>query len=427
MEATTITDIRAREILDNRLEPTLRVTVDTENGSGRADVPCGRSRGENEAVDLRDGGERYGGLGVRTAIENITETIAPELIGHTVTDQRAIDDMLIALDGTPTKSSLGGNALTGVSLAVLKAGAATRNIPLYRYVGDANATTLPVPVMNMIEGGELGGSELAFQEHQVVPTGADSFSEAIRQCSEVYHALGDIIEAEYGAASRNVGAEGGYNPIGMDDPREAFDLELRAIEEYGYGGEFALAADVAATHFYDSRSETYKLMGTSMTRDQLLDFYEEFATDYSIISLEDPLHEHDFEGFARLTERLDTQVIGDDLFVTNPDRLRKGIDCGAANALLLKVNQVGTVSEALDAASLAFRNGYAVQVSERSGQTADTWLADLTVGLNAGQIKTGVSRAERTEQYNRLLEIETALGSAADYGIDADPRLTDHG
>lgn len=416
MTETPIEAVTAREILDNRLEPTLRVTVETIDVRAVADVPCGRSRGDAEAVDLRDGTERYGGLGVQTAIENVEAEIAPKLRGRDVTAQRAIDEFLVELDGTENRSNLGGNALTGVSLAVLKAGAAASDTPLYRYVGGAGAHALPVPFFDLIEGGELAGGSLPFQEHQIVPLGADSFAEAVRYCAEVYYELGEILEAEYGRTATNVGDEGGYVPIEIDDPREAFDLELRAIEECGYADEFALAADVAATHFYDAEEGTYSLSGEELDRDGLVSFYEELVDTYPIVSLEDPLAESDFEGFADLTERLDVQIVGDDLFVTNPSRVREGIERNAANALLVKVNQVGTVSEALDAARLARRNGYALQVSERSGQTADTWLADLAVGVNAGQIKTGVSRSERTEQYNRLFAIEAELGGAAEYG-----------
>ncbi|WP_423751658.1 phosphopyruvate hydratase [Salinirarus marinus] len=408
-----ITGISAEEIVDCRLEPTLRVTVETESGTGRADVPCGRSRGENEAVDLRDGGERYAGLGVRDAVSNVNDTIAPALVGQNALHQRTIDEELRSLDGTEDKSRLGGNALTGVSLGVLKAAAASRNVPLYQYIGGVNAHALPIPFFDLIEGGELAAGNLAFQEHQVVPVGVDSFAEAVRTSAEVYYELGRLLKEEYGESALNVGYEGGYTPTEMSDPRDAFEIELRAIEELGYEDEFVLAADVAASHFYDPTEETYSLMGERFSRGELIDFYDELTSTYPIASLEDPLHEEDFGGFRALTEELDVQIIGDDLFVSNPSRLREGIDDGAANALLLKVNQVGTVSEAIDAASIAHRNGYAVQVSERSGQTADTWLADLAFGLNAGQIKTGVTRSERTEQYNRLFAIERELDAAA--------------
>jgi enolase len=414
-----ITAVRAREILDNRLEPTLRVTVETTDGDGTADVPAGRSRGEHEATELRDRDDRYFGLGVRTAVSNVEDRIGPRLEGRTVTDQRLIDELLVEMDGTDGKSDLGGNAVTGVSLACLKAGAAATDLPLYRYLGGTNGSVLPIPFFDLIEGGELSGSDLPFQEHQVVPVGADSFSEALRLGAEVYHELGTIIGKEYGDHSLNVGDEGGYNPVGLSDPRDAFDLEVRAIEQLGYGGEFALAADVAATHFYDAGSETYSLLGEELSRAELIAFYDELIDSYPIVSLEDPLQENDYAGFAELTERLDVQIVGDDLFVTNPDRIRTGIERGAANSLLLKVNQIGTVTEACDAAQLAMRNGYVVQVSERSGQTADTWLADVAVGLDAGQIKTGVTRSERTEQYNRLLAIETELGRSGSYGDSA--------
>ncbi|AXG05413.1 phosphopyruvate hydratase [Haloplanus rubicundus] len=420
MTAAPIESVAAREILDNRLEPTLRVTVETPVGTGRADVPRGRSRGAHEAHDRRDGDDRYRGQGVKEAVAAVEEDVEPALVGHDATDQRGVDAALLDLDGTRKKERLGGNVVTGVSLAALRAGAAATGLPLYRYVGGADAGVLPLPFFDLIEGGELAGGDLPFQEHQVVPVGADSVAEAVRWTAEVYYELGDILRDEYGEASLNVGDEGGYNPLGVDDPREAFDLELRAVEACGYGGEFALAADVAASHFHDAETGTYALLGESMTRDELLGFYEDLVADYPIVSLEDPLDQHDFAGVADLTDRLDIQIVGDDLFTTNPERLQEGIDHGAANALLWKVNQIGTVTEATEAARLATRNGYAVQVSERSGQTPDTWLADLAVGLGAGQIKTGVTRGERTEQYNRLLEIEAELGDAATFGPPGD-------
>ncbi|AXG08768.1 phosphopyruvate hydratase [Haloplanus rubicundus] len=420
MTASPIESVAAREILDNRLEPTLRVTVETPVGTGRADVPRGRSRGAHEAHDRRDGDDRYRGQGVKEAVAAVEEDVEPALVGHDATDQRGVDAALLDLDGTRKKERLGGNVVTGVSLAALRAGAAATGLPLYRYVGGADAGVLPLPFFDLIEGGELAGGDLPFQEHQVVPVGADSVAEAVRWTAEVYYELGDILRDEYGEASLNVGDEGGYNPLGVDDPREAFDLELRAVEACGYGGEFALAADVAASHFHDAETGTYALLGESMTRDELLGFYEDLVADYPIVSLEDPLDQHDFAGVADLTDRLDVQIVGDDLFTTNPERLQEGIDHGAANALLWKVNQIGTVTEATEAARLATRNGYAVQVSERSGQTPDTWLADLAVGLGAGQIKTGVTRGERTEQYNRLLEIEAELGDAATFGPPGD-------
>lgn len=415
MKKFEIKDVRAREVLDCRLEPTVEVEVRVENGSlGRASVPCGRSTGKHEAVEVRDGEHRYQGKGVLSAVANVNQTIAPELVGREVTNQRKIDELLIELDGTENKSNLGANATTGVSLAVLKAAANSTDQSLYKYIGGANAHVTPVPLLDMIEGGELAATELDFQEHQIIPTGADSFSEAIRLGAEVYYELGKRI-TDWGNHSLNVGFEGGYTPIDMEDPRDAFDEEMKAIEELGYGDKFSLGLDVAASHFYDEKTEKYSLMGEDMTKEELINFYEDLVGMYPLITIEDPLYEEDFEGFAELTESLGIQIVGDDFFVTNVRRLEEGIKRGAANCLLLKVNQIGTFSEAMDAAELAFRNGYEVQVSERSGQTADTWLADLAVGINAGQIKTGVTRGERTEQYNRLFRIEEELGDDAEY------------
>lgn len=407
MSGTAITAIEAREILDNRLEPTLRVTIRTENGTtGRADVPRGRSRGVHEATDLRDGDDRYRGLGVRTAIEAIETRIEPELRGRRVTDQEGIDTLLGTLDGTEDRSNLGGNALTGVSLAVLKAGAASHDLPLYRYLGGPAATTIPIPLVDLIEGGELGASGLPFQEHQIVPTGADRFPEAIRQCAEVYYELGDLLEKRYGPSALSVGDEGGYTPAAMSNPRDAFDCLLEAIEACGYEDVFELGIDAAATHFYDPDEGTYHLADDTYTRGELIDYYTDLVETYPLVSIEDPLDENDFEGFATLSDRLDAQIVGDDLFVTNKERIQRGIETGAGDALLCKVNQVGTVTETTAAVETARRNGYAIQVSERSGQTADTWLADVAVGLAGNQIKTGTTRSERTEQYNRLLAID---------------------
>lgn len=418
MTGIEITDVTAREILDGRLEPTLRATVETECGAGTADVPCGRSRGGAEATEIRDGDDRYRGRGVRTAVATVEERIAPELVGRDVTAQAALDSLLVELDGTPDRSNLGGNAITGASLAVLRAASRSRDAPLYRYLGGVDATRLPMPFFDLIEGGELGASGLPFQEHHVVPTGADSIREAVRMSAEVYDVLGDVLADRYGESALAVGDEGGYAPAELEDPREAFDLELEAVEAAGYDGEFGLSADVAATHLHRGDG-TYVLAGETHSRDDLLDLYEELAGTYPLVSLEDPLVESDFEGFAELTDRLDVQIVGDDLFVTDPDRVERGIEAGAGDALLLKVNQVGTVSEALEAARAMHRGGRAVQVSERSGQTPDTWLADLAVGVGAGQIKTGVTRGERTEQYNRLFAIEDELGTAAEFGPHA--------
>jgi enolase len=404
---TRIKDIKAREILDSRGEPTIEVDVITENGTlGRADVPCGLSKGEHEALEVRDGGSRYAGRGVRNAVYNVHEVIRPALLGKNSVEQREIDELMIQLDGTPNKSKLGSNAIVGVSLAVAKAAANALGKPLYEYIGGAGPHILPVPVLDMIEGGLLAASGLDFQEHQVMPVGAESFSEAIRMGMEVYYKLGNILEKEWGRQSLNVGAEGGYTPQAMNDPRKALDAEWKAIVELGYQDKFVMSLDVAASHFYDRQEEKYKFMGKKITKDQLIEYYGELVNDYPIVSIEDPLQEDDYEGYAKLTSALDIQIIGDDFFTTNPERIKRGIDEGAANAVLLKVNQIGTLSEALDAAQLAFRNNFGVQVSERSGETEDTWLADLAVAINSGQIKTGVTRSERTCKYNRLLRIE---------------------
>lgn len=416
MHEYEIASVGAREILDCRLEPTLQVTVRTAGGhEGRADVPAGRSTGRHEALDLRDGDDRYRGRGVREAVANVEDRIAPELEGRDVREQRAIDEALIDLDGTAQKSNLGGNAITGTSLAVLKAAAAVSEEPLYCTVIGGADPALPIPFLDVIEGGELAATNLAFQEHQLVPVGAETFADAIRMAAEVYYELGDLLAAEWGRPSRNVGVEGGYTPPDMADPRDAFDAMLAAVEEVGYDDAFVLAIDAAATHFYDPDDGRYTIMDQKLTREGLMDLYDDLASAYPLRSIEDPFYEDDFEGTAALTDALGIQIIGDDLFVTNPERLERGIDAGVANALLLKVNQVGTVTEAADAFRLATENGYHVQVSERSGQTPDTWLADLTVGLGAGQIKTGVSRGERTDQYNRLLRIEEELEPDAGY------------
>jgi len=410
-----ITAVKGREIIDCRGYPTVQVDVWVNNTVlGRANVPCGRSKGTHEAFELRDGGERYAGFGVRKAIDNVNKTIAPEVVGKDVRDQRKLDELMIEMDGTQNKAKLGANAIVGVSLAIAQAAACSLRIPLYRYI-NTNAYILPVPVLDLIEGGMLAASELDFQEHQVIPVGAESFSEAIRMGMEVYYELGKILAEKWGKHSLNVGVEGGYTPPGMKDPREAFDAELLAIEKLGYEDKFVLGLDCAASHFYNRKTGRYTLMGKEITREELMDFYKELVSSYPLQSIEDPLEEEDFDGFAELARTLNIQIVGDDLFVTNINRLRKGVEKGAANALLLKVNQIGTLSEALDAAQFAFRNSYGVQVSERSGQTEDTWLADLTVGLNAGQIKTGVARAERTSKYNRLLQIEEELGPVAKY------------
>ena len=408
--------IKAREVLDCRGNPTVEVDIITEAGElGRADVPAGRSRGVHEAFELRDGGTRYAGTGVLTALKNINEIIAPSLKGMDVRKQKDIDTAMIELDGTENKSKLGGNAIVGVSLAAARTAANALGLPLYQYIGGPDANVLPVPLLNCINGGKLAATDLDFQEHIIMPVRAKTFSQAMAMGTEVYFLLGKMLAKKYSKYVLNTADEGGYTPP-MRDPREAFDAELAAIEELGYGDDFVLGLDAAASHLYDEKRETYRFMGKDISREKLMNFYEDLCKAYPVQSIEDPLQQEDFEGFAELTKALNIQIVGDDLFVTNIKRLRKGIEMGAANALLWKVNQVGTLTEALDAAYCAFRHGYGVQVSERSGQTEDTWLADMAVGLNAGQIKTGAPcRSERTSQYNQLLRIEEELGKSARY------------
>jgi len=411
-----IKSIRAREILDCRGNPTVEVDVITDEGVlGRADVPAGRSRGKHEAFELRDGGTRYAGKGVLKAVNNVNDTIASALKSMDVRKQKKIDTTMIELDGTENKSKLGGNAIVGVSLAVARTAANVLDVPLYRYIGGPKACVLPVPLLNYINGGKLAATDLDFQEHIIMPVGAKTFSEAMAMGTEVYFLLGKMLAKKYSKYVLNVADEGGYTPP-MTDPREAFDAELAAIEELGYGDDFVLGLDVAASHLYNEKRNTYRFMGKEISREKFMDFYEDLCGAYPVQSIEDPLHQEDFEGFAELTKALGIQIVGDDLFVTNVKRLMKGTEMGAANALLWKVNQIGTLTEALDAACCAFGHGYGVQVSERSGQTEDTWLADMAVGLNAGQIKTGAPcRSERTAQYNQLFRIEEELGKAAKY------------
>jgi len=416
MNRFAIKTITAREVLDCRGNPTVEADIITEGGAlGRADVPAGRSRGEHEAFELRDGGRRYAGTGVLNACKNIKETIAPKLKGIDVTRQVDIDQAMIALDGTENKSKLGGNAIVGVSLAAARTAANALGLPLYRYVGGPRASILPVPLLNYINGGRLAATDLDFQEHIIIPIGAKTFSEAMAMGTEVYFLLGKQLAKKYTKYVLNTADEGGYTPP-MTDPREALDAELKACEELGYGKDFVLALDCAATHLYDHEKKTYHFMGKNRSREKMMDYYEDLCKAYPLASIEDPLQQEDFEGFAELTKSVKIQIVGDDLFVTNVKRLETGIALGAANALLWKVNQIGTLTEALDAAYRAFRNDYGVQASERSGQTEDPWLADLTVALGAGQIKTGAPcRSERTAQYNQLFRIEEELGSGAIY------------
>ncbi|MCD6524640.1 MAG: phosphopyruvate hydratase [Thermococcus sp.] len=414
-----ITAVVAREILDSRGNPTVEVEVYTPVSMGRAAVPSGASTGTHEALELRDGGSRYHGKGVKRAVENVNKIIAPEIIGMDVTWQRDIDTLMLELDGTENKSNLGANAILGVSLAVAKAAANALGLPLYQYIGGTNAYVMPVPMSNVINGGVHAGNELDFQEFMIMPVGAKSFREGIMWVSETYHTLKKVIAEKYGKNAVNVGDEGGFAPP-MKEVTEPLDVLIQAIEEAGYkpGDEIAFALDAASSEFYDEAKGKYVVSGKEYDRGELLELYRELVSKYPIVSIEDPFQEEDWEGFVMITEELGKkiQIVGDDLFVTNPKRIRKGIEMGAANALLLKVNQIGTLSEAIDAAYTAFRAGYGVVVSHRSGETEDATIADLAVALNAGQIKTGApARSDRNAKYNQLIRIEEELEGIAVY------------
>jgi enolase len=407
-----ISKLKAREVLDSRGNPTIEVEVHTGGGVvGAAMIPSGASTGVYEALELRDGGRRFHGKGVLRAIASVTDIISPKLMGGDVREQRSIDSLMIELDGTENKSRLGGNAILGVSLACAKAAAGADGLQLYEHVGGGNL--LPIPFFNVINGGQHAGNELDFQEFMIAPVGAKTFREALTMGSEVYHALKARLRSTYGRSAINVGDEGGFAPP-IKKPEIALETITGAIEEMGYGGLVSLAMDVAASSFHGP--DGYCVEGVNLTREDLIKRYGEMISAYPIISIEDPLEEEDYEGFAIATRALGIQILGDDLFVTNPARLSKGIEMGAANALLWKVNQVGTLTEAIEAAETARDNGYAVMASHRSGETEDTFVADLVVGLGFGQIKSGApARGERTAKYNRLLRIEERLGRRARY------------
>jgi enolase len=421
-----IEQVGAREILDSRGNPTVEVEVALDDGTlTRAAVPSGASTGEHEAVELRDGGSRYGGKGVQKAVNAVLDEIAPALIGIDAIEQRVVDQTLLDLDGTSDKSRLGANALLGASLAVARAAAESSGLELFRYLGGPNAHVLPVPMMNILNGGAHADSGVDVQEFMVAPIGAPTFKEALRWGAEVYHALKAVLKAK--GLSTGLGDEGGFAPS-VAGTREALDLILQAIGDTGLqpGADVALALDVAATEFYNGATG-YKFEGTDRTGEQLTSFYTELLDAYPLVSIEDPLAEDDWDGWVALTDRIGerVQLVGDDLFVTNPDRLEDGIARGAANALLVKVNQIGTLTETLDAVELAHRNGYKTMMSHRSGETEDTTIADLAVAVGSGQIKTGApARSERVAKYNQLLRIEDALGDAAVYAGDvAFPRF----
>jgi enolase len=409
--------VHAREILDSRGNPTLEVEVLLEDGSlGRAAVPSGASTGEHEALELRDGDPaRFGGKGVLRAVGNVTSVIGPALVGEEALDQRAIDALLLDLDGSPDKSNLGANALLGVSLAVAHAAAEALDLPLYRALGGPNAHVLPVPFMNVINGGVHADNRLELQEFLLAPVGAASFSEAVRWCAEIYHALKAELKAK--GFATGVGDEGGFAPE-VATAAEALELMVGAIEAVGLepGEEVALAMDPAASEVH--RDGAYHVEGAARSATEMISFYRGLLDAFPIVSLEDPLAEDDWAGWVELTAELGSrvQIIGDDLFVTNPERLRRGLREGAATAILIKPNQIGTLTETLEVMELAARSGYGLMVSHRSGETEDTTIADLVVATNAGQIKTGApARGERTAKYNRLLRIEEDLGDVARY------------
>ena len=420
-----IMHIFAREILDSRGNPTVEVEALLSDGShGQAAVPSGASTGEHEAHELRDGDDRYDGKGVLKAVENVNETIADALIAFEADDQRLIDNTMIELDGTDNKKNLGANALLGVSMAVAKAAAEAAELPLFRYIGGPNAHTLPVPMMNILNGGAHADSGVDVQEFMIAPIGAETFAEALRMGTEVYHALKSVIKSK--GLSTGLGDEGGFAPS-VDSTKAALDLIVEAIEKAGYklGSDVALALDVASSEFYDNG--TYNFEGGKHSAEEMIQVYADLVEQYPIVSIEDPLDENDWDGYVALTEKLGdkVQIVGDDLFVTNPKRLAEGIEKGAANALLVKVNQIGTLTETFDAVELAHRNGFRTMMSHRSGETEDTTIADLAVALSCGQIKTGApARSERVAKYNQLLRIEQVLGDAAVYaGRDAFPRF----
>ena len=424
-----ITAIGAREILDSRGNPTIEVEVLLADDSfGRAAVPSGASTGAFEAHESRDGDKsRYLGKGVQNAVEAVVEKIDEELIDFDSTDQRLVDAALIAIDGTANKSSLGANAILGVSLANARAAAESCSLPLYRYLGGSNAFVLPVPLMNIINGGAHADNGVDIQEFMIVPLGAETFSEALRWGAEVYHTLKKLLSEKNLATG--LGDEGGFAPD-LPTNRAALDLISEAIKLAGYklGEEIALALDVASTEFYNEKTETYSFEGKEITAAELISYYEELLANYPLVSIEDPLAEDDWAGWTEITARLGekVQLVGDDLYVTNPERLQKGIDLKAGNAILVKVNQIGTLTETMDAVSLAQREGMKAIISHRSGETEDTFIADLAVATNAGQIKTGApARSERVAKYNQLLRIEEELADAAHYaGRSAFPRFT---
>ncbi len=426
-----ILDVLAREVLDSRANPTVEVEVTVEGGFvGRAAVPSGASTGQFEAVELRDKDSRYMGNGVQTAVKNVNEIIAKKVVGMNALDQVLIDQTMIDLDGTPNKGKLGANAILGVSMAVAKAAAAALKLPLYKYLGGFNAKQLPVPMMNILNGGKHADNTVDFQEFMIMPVGAKSFKEALRMCAEVYHNLKKVLNAK--GLSTAVGDEGGFAPD-LATPDEVIDVIIEAVNKAGYkpGDDIRIAMDAASSELYDENDKKYhfpgesKMKGTEVVRTaaEMVELYENLANKYPLISLEDGLAEEDWDGWKLLTEKLGNkiQLVGDDLFVTNTQRLQKGIDLGVANSILIKVNQIGTLTETFNAIQLANRHQMTAVVSHRSGETEDTTIADIVVAVNAGQIKTGApARTDRVAKFNQLLRIEEELGDMAEYnGINS--------
>ena len=422
---SSIKSIKAREILDSRGNPTIEVDVALSDGAfGRAAVPSGASTGAFEAAELRDGGERYLGKGVRQAAANIEKLIAPRVVGQNPFEQQVIDKLMIEIDGTQNKSKLGANAILGVSLAVARAAANSKKLPFYAFIGGSDANLLPVPMMNILNGGAHADTNVDIQEFMIAPIGAQTFGESLQWGAEIYHALKSVLKKRGLATS--IGDEGGFAP-NLESNRAALDLIVEAIGKAGYKPkeEIALAMDVAATEFF--KDGKYEFEGSQLSSDEMISYYKSLVDSYPLVSIEDPLSEDDWAGWIQITKDLGSQVqlVGDDLFVTNPERLAKGIKNGAANALLVKVNQIGTLTETLDAVKMAHDAGYRSMMSHRSGETEDTTIADLAVAANCGQIKTGApARSERVAKYNQLLRIEEELGSRARYaGRAAFPRF----
>ncbi|UQN07535.1 phosphopyruvate hydratase [Deinococcus sp. QL22] len=411
-----IEKVMAREVLDSRGNPTVEAEVHLDSGYvGRAIVPSGASTGTHEALELRDGGSRYGGKGVQKAVQNVNEALGPAVVGLDASDQAAIDAAMLDLDGTPNKGRLGGNAVLAVSLATARAAAAELDIPLYRYLGGSNAKTLPVPMMNLINGGAHADNSVDFQEFMVMPVGAPSFREALRYGAETFHALKKVLSAR--GYNTNVGDEGGFAPD-LKSNEEALSVLLEAIEKAGYepGKDIVIALDPAVTELYKDGNYHLESEGRVLSTAEMVDFWADWAARYPILSIEDGLAEDDWDGWRLLTQKIGdkVQLVGDDLFVTNPERLQRGINTGVGNAILVKVNQIGSLTESMDAIELAKRNRYGTIISHRSGESEDAFIADLAVATNAGQIKTGsASRSDRIAKYNQLLRIEDGLGDRA--------------